>query len=292
MKNYIFLTIVAILMIATRGHINAYFHLADFTIPALFITGLYFKRTWVALSIIILAVLIDNYAIMYKGISANCITPAYSVLLVSYYFIFLSAKFLQSLSFDKYFVQNTITIIAILIVQWFIATTSYYIFASGDWANFSSYVNIWILGDNSIIGSLSWLGFSAIFITITNHLNNRSLSKSYKDRMVRKKAYIDKRIKEANIEKSVVVLLTGNGKGKSSSALGMICRAISYDMQVGVVKFLKGKIATGEDKFLLAQKNITTAFMQTGFTWDTQNKEYDIQKAEETWQIAQQFFTK
>ena len=111
----------------------------------------------------------------------------------------------------------------------------------------------------------------------------------YKQRMQRKKEYIDSRIEEANIDKGIVVLLTGNGKGKSSSALGMICRALGYDMQVGIVKFLKGVQDTGEDAFLAKQPNIQTVSMKTGFTWDTQDKEYDTAMAIETWQKAQNY---
>jgi len=106
--------------------------------------------------------------------------------------------------------------------------------------------------------------------------------------MQRKKAHIDARIEEANIDTGIVVLLTGNGKGKSSSALGMVCRALGYDMQVSIVKFLKGVQDTGEDAFLAKQENVRTTSMKTGFTWDTQNKEYDTQKAEETWAVAEQ----
>lgn len=111
----------------------------------------------------------------------------------------------------------------------------------------------------------------------------------YKQRMQRKKEYIDSRIQEANIDKGIVVLLTGNGKGKSSSALGMICRALGYDMQVGIAKFLKGIQDTGEDAFLAKQPNIQTVSMKTGFTWDTQDKEYDTAMAIETWQKAQNY---
>ena len=68
---------------------------------------------------------------------------------------------------------------------------------------------------------------------------------SYKKRMQRKKAHIYARIDDANIDKGIIVLLTGNGKGKSSSALGMICRALGYDMKIGVAKFLKGDQDTG-----------------------------------------------
>lgn len=107
--------------------------------------------------------------------------------------------------------------------------------------------------------------------------------------MQRKKAHVDSRIEQANIDKGIIVLLTGNGKGKSSSALGMICRALGYDMKVGVAKFLKGVQDTGEDAFLAQQPNVQTVFMKTGFTWDTQDKEYDTAMAAETWQKAQSY---
>ena len=110
---------------------------------------------------------------------------------------------------------------------------------------------------------------------------------SYKKRMQRKKAHIDARIDDANIDKGIIVLLTGNGKGKSSSALGMICRALGYDMKIGVAKFLKGDQDTGEDIFLAKQPNVQISRMKTGFTWDTQDKAYDIAMAAETWSEAQ-----
>ena len=114
---------------------------------------------------------------------------------------------------------------------------------------------------------------------------------SYKKRMQRKKEYIDSRIDEANIDKGIIVLLTGNGKGKSSSAMGMICRALGYDMNVGLVRFLKGDQQTGEDLFLENHPNIVSAHMESGFTWDTQDKEQDKKKATETWIEAKEFLT-
>ena len=95
------------------------------------------------------------------------------------------------------------------------------------------------------------------------------MDNSYKNRMQRKKEYIDSRIDAANIDKGIVVLLTGNGKGKSSSAMGMICRSLAYDIKVGVVRFLKGEQVTGEDIFLKNQKEVSIFHMQSGFTWDT-----------------------
>ena len=114
---------------------------------------------------------------------------------------------------------------------------------------------------------------------------------SYKKRMQRKKEYIDSRIDAANIDKGITVLLTGNGKGKSSSAMGMICRALGYDMRVALVRFLKGDQQTGEDLFLENHPNIVSAHMESGFTWDTQDKEQDKVKATATWVEAKQFLS-
>jgi cob(I)alamin adenosyltransferase len=113
----------------------------------------------------------------------------------------------------------------------------------------------------------------------------------YKERMGKKKAHIDKRIEEANIDKGIIILLTGNGKGKSSSAFGMVCRSLGYGMNIAIVKFLKGTQDTGEDKFLKTQPQIKTVLMKIGFTWDTQDKESDTKKALETWQKTQKFLS-
>ena len=112
---------------------------------------------------------------------------------------------------------------------------------------------------------------------------------TYKKRMQRKKEYIDSRIDEANIDKGIIVLLTGNGKGKSSSAMGMICRALGYEMKVALVRFLKGEQQTGEDLFLDSNPNVVSAHMESGFTWNTQDQELDKKLANETWLEAEKF---
>ncbi len=108
----------------------------------------------------------------------------------------------------------------------------------------------------------------------------------YKKRMQKKKSYIDKSISKANINKNLIVLLTGNGKGKTSSALGMIMRALGYKMKIGIVQFIKGRKKTGEDLFLENEPLVTKIVMKTGFTWDTQNKEKDIITAQKIWEKA------
>jgi len=115
------------------------------------------------------------------------------------------------------------------------------------------------------------------------------MENSYKKRMQRKKEHIDSRIEEANIDKGIIVLLTGNGKGKSSSAMGMICRALGYEMKVALVRFLKGEQQTGEDLFLDSNHNVVSAHMESGFTWNTQNQELDKKLANETWLEAEKF---
>jgi len=112
---------------------------------------------------------------------------------------------------------------------------------------------------------------------------------NYKKRMQRKKEHIDSRIEEANIDKGIIVLLTGNGKGKSSSAMGMICRALGYGMKVALVRFLKGEQQTGEDLFLDSNPNVVSAHMESGFTWNTQDQELDKKRANETWLEAERF---
>ncbi|WP_028455790.1 cob(I)yrinic acid a,c-diamide adenosyltransferase [Chitinilyticum litopenaei] len=103
-------------------------------------------------------------------------------------------------------------------------------------------------------------------------------------RMARKKAHIDARIAEADLDTGVLLVLTGNGKGKSSSAFGMVARAIGHGMKVGVVQFIKSRTDTGEEA--LFGQHCEWHVMGDGFTWDTQNREGDTRKAEEAWAIA------
>lgn len=108
----------------------------------------------------------------------------------------------------------------------------------------------------------------------------------HKRAMQRKKAHVDERIAAATIDKGLLVLLTGNGKGKSSSAFGMLARSVGHGLRCGVVQFIKGQWECGEH--LLFQNNPLVEFhvMNTGFTWETQDRESDIEAAVATWQHA------
>ena len=84
----------------------------------------------------------------------------------------------------------------------------------------------------------------------------------------------------ADPEKGLVLVHTGNGKGKSSSAFGVIIRALGWKQKVGVVQFIKGKWITGERQFFDRLGEVTWHTMGEGFTWDTQDKDRDIAAAE------------
>lgn len=105
-------------------------------------------------------------------------------------------------------------------------------------------------------------------------------------RMARKKAVIDSAIEQANQEKGLLLVLTGNGKGKSSSAFGMAARALGYGMKVGVAQFIKGRSDTGEEAFFSALPDVEWHVLGEGFTWDTQDLERDIRTAKAGWKIA------
>ncbi|MBC8337796.1 MAG: cob(I)yrinic acid a,c-diamide adenosyltransferase [Rhodospirillales bacterium] len=115
-----------------------------------------------------------------------------------------------------------------------------------------------------------------------DELNERHASK-----MAKKKAARDKILATKTIEKGLVMVHTGKGKGKSTAAMGLAIRAIGHGMKVGIVQFVKGVWATGErdvlDKF---PDHVTIKAMGDGFTWETQDRARDIKAAETAWAEA------
>jgi cob(I)alamin adenosyltransferase len=105
-------------------------------------------------------------------------------------------------------------------------------------------------------------------------------------RMAKKKAVIDANIAKADKEKGLLLVLTGNGKGKSSSAFGMVARALGHGMKAGVAQFIKSRSDTGEEAFLGKQPGVEWHVLGEGFTWDTQNLERDIATAQKGWEVA------
>ena len=105
-------------------------------------------------------------------------------------------------------------------------------------------------------------------------------------RMVRKKAVIDARIAAAQDARGVLVVNTGNGKGKSSAAFGVVARALGHGLQVGVVQFVKGRSDTGEEAFFRRQPGVHWHVGGEGFTWETQDKDRDAKAAQAAWEVA------
>ena len=121
-------------------------------------------------------------------------------------------------------------------------------------------------------------------------MNTSAVSKNdkHKTKMQKQKQRIDSQIEKNNLEKGVMIFLTGDGKGKTSSAFGMVLRALGYNHKVGVVQFIKGQQLSGEELYLKnTLPDVQFYQMGTGFTWDTQDRSSDIEAAEKTWSVAQ-----
>lgn len=114
----------------------------------------------------------------------------------------------------------------------------------------------------------------------------------HKAAMQKQKEKVDTGIDRASTERGVSVLVTGNGKGKTSSGFGMVIRALGYGQKVGVVQFIKGEQLSGEELYVRDQcPQVSFYQMGTGFTWNTQDREADIVAAERTWAEAVKLLT-
>lgn len=110
--------------------------------------------------------------------------------------------------------------------------------------------------------------------------------------MEKQKASVDASIAAASTERGVAVLMSGNGKGKSSSAFGMVMRALGYGQKIAVVQFIKGEQLSGEEIWIRDHcPEVELVQMGTGFTWDTQNRDSDIAAAESTWKHSLQYLS-
>ena len=106
-------------------------------------------------------------------------------------------------------------------------------------------------------------------------------------RMAKKKQVVDERIAKATEERGVLILLRGNGKGKSSSAFGTMARALGHGQKAGLIQFIKGRKETGEYLFFKDHPRVDFHVMGHGFTWETQDKTQDIAAAKQAWAIAE-----
>ena len=111
-------------------------------------------------------------------------------------------------------------------------------------------------------------------------------------RMQRKKALIDQRIAEAQDEYGLLLVHSGNGKGKSSAAFGMLARTLGHGLRGAVVQFIKGAASTGEEAFFRQfPEQVRYHVMGEGFTWETQDRQRDMAKAAEAWAVARELLS-
>ena len=112
----------------------------------------------------------------------------------------------------------------------------------------------------------------------------------YKKRIQKRKDIQSKRLKVRKTKKGLLIVFTGNGKGKTTASLGMALRTIGHGHKVAIIQFIKGGWTTGEEKALKnLSSNISWHTLGEGFTWETQDRVRDEELVQEAWQIAKTF---
>ncbi|WP_421723803.1 cob(I)yrinic acid a,c-diamide adenosyltransferase [Bauldia sp.] len=123
-------------------------------------------------------------------------------------------------------------------------------------------------------------------------MTEAELDARHAEKMRKKKAARDKILATKTIEKGLLVVHTGKGKGKSTAAFGMVFRALGHGLPVAVVQFVKGRMETGERKALEAFGDLVSLnTMGEGFTWETQDRQRDIAAARAAWEKAKALIT-
>ncbi len=118
-------------------------------------------------------------------------------------------------------------------------------------------------------------------------VDENTKNQRHKDRMQKTKAAVDAKIASAQQEKGLLIVITGNGKGKSTSGFGTVARAVGHGLKAAVAQFVKGTWDCGE-RNLLERFDVEFAVMGTGFTWNTQDRAQDIAAATEVWAKAKE----
>ena len=121
-------------------------------------------------------------------------------------------------------------------------------------------------------------------------MNNQLTADEYKRKMQRRKEVQDQRLAQMKAEKGLIIVHTGDGKGKTTAALGMVMRSLGHGYKVAIVQFIKGAWEPAEKKILEQYSGQLEFYaMGEGFTWETQDREKDILAAEKAWSKAQEF---
>jgi len=116
-------------------------------------------------------------------------------------------------------------------------------------------------------------------------MSQQDKNERHQARQQKLKETVDERIAAATIEQGIFMVLTGNGKGKSTAGYGTVLRCVGHDQKAAVVQFIKGQWPCGE-RNVLEKLGVDFHVMGTGFTWNTQDKESDTAAAQAAWQQA------
>jgi cob(I)alamin adenosyltransferase len=133
-------------------------------------------------------------------------------------------------------------------------------------------------------------------MTVENSQDDQAKQDRHKERMQQRKEIVDSNIARATEDRGVLIVLTGDGKGKSSSGFGTALRCLGHGYKVAIVQFIKGTWECGEKNFLTESlfrgENAKLEYftMDTGFTWETQNAEQDKAAAQKVWDACEHVF--
>ncbi|MCD8489742.1 MAG: cob(I)yrinic acid a,c-diamide adenosyltransferase [Desertifilum sp.] len=116
-------------------------------------------------------------------------------------------------------------------------------------------------------------------------------SEQYRQKMQRRKEVQEQRLAQASQEKGLIVVNTGNGKGKTTAALGMVLRSLGHGYRVAIVQFIKGAWEPAEKQAFSpwVPHQLEFRAMGEGFTWETQDRDRDIEKATQAWETALEY---
>ena len=121
-----------------------------------------------------------------------------------------------------------------------------------------------------------------------NQESEEEINRRANEKSARRKAVRDRMMAEKTVEKGLLIVHTGKGKGKSTAAFGMVLRALGHGFRVGIVQFIKGRWDTGERAMLERFPDLVTVkALGEGFTWETQDRARDIAAAEAAWAAAE-----
>ena len=138
--------------------------------------------------------------------------------------------------------------------------------------------------------SVTNLDIQAKELGIGGKLSPESDESLYKKRMQKRKEVQSKRLQVRKTKKGLLIVFTGNGKGKTTASLGMALRTIGHGHKVAIIQFIKGGWTTGEEKALKnLSSNISWHALGEGFTWETQDRVRDEELVKEAWNVAKTF---